>query len=61
MSKPICQVCKAKESTGVIFAMCDDCFDAFEAKLPKDGSKYVPTDIEVQAINEPFIDRSKGN
>lgn len=56
----ICQICKKRESTGIIFAMCDECFDEFEKKIPTEGS-YRPTDAEVQAINEPFIDRSKGN
>lgn len=59
MSVEICQMCKKRESTGIIFAMCDECFDEFEKKIPKDGGKYTPTDEEVAAINEPFIDRSK--
>ncbi len=64
MKKPLCRMCKKRESTGVIFAMCDECFDAFEKRTKEnqnESGKYVPTDAEVEAINEPFIDRSKGN
>jgi hypothetical protein len=53
-----CQICKKKPSTGIIFAMCDECFDEFEKRIPEEGG-YVPTEAEVEAINEPFIDRSR--
>jgi hypothetical protein len=55
-----CQICKKRPSTGIIFEMCDGCFDEFEKKVmasPREG--YVPTEAEVEAINEPWIDRSK--
>lgn len=54
-----CQICKKRPSTGIIFAMCDECFAEFEAKVaqsPEEG--YVPSPAEVEAINEPWIDRS---
>lgn len=55
-----CQICKNRPSTGIMFAMCDECFDEFERRVHANPEqKYVPTDSEVAAINEPFIDRSK--
>jgi hypothetical protein len=57
-----CQICKKRPSTGIIFAMCDECFEEFERKVAAaPGEGYVPTDREVESINEPWIDRSKGN
>ena len=58
-----CRACRERPVTGVIFALCDECFVAFEQKIerekrPTDG-KYVPTDAEVETINEPFVDRSR--
>lgn len=56
MSVP-CMICKERESTGIIFQMCDECFAEFEKKLPAEGG-YEPTEEELESINEPFIDRS---
>jgi hypothetical protein len=50
-----CGVCKAKDSTGVMIAMCDGCLTKLEAKslaAKIAGKKYRPTDNEVQAIND---------
>lgn len=54
-----CQICKKRPSTGIIFEMCDECFDEFAAKVEAAPEKYTPTEAEVAAIAEPFIDRSK--
>lgn len=53
----MCTICKLRESTGIIFQMCDECFEEFAARVEAEG--YVPTEAEVASINEPFIDRSK--
>lgn len=57
-----CQMCKRKPATGIIFAYCDDCFKVFEKKIADnldENGMYSPTDEDLAAINEPFIDRSK--
>ena len=58
-----CRKCHARPSTGVVFDLCDPCFDEFEAVIAQgsaasENRKYTPTDAELEYVNEPFIDRS---
>lgn len=62
--KTLCQMCKIRESTGVIIAMCDECFDAFEKRIEENKNeegKYVPTAAEVEAINADTGARGDGS
>lgn len=33
-----CVSCKDRESTGIIFALCDECFDAMEAATDREAA-----------------------
>ncbi len=39
MSDPICTRCRQRPSTGILIAMCDECFAAFEAELAVAGTQ----------------------
>ena len=56
-----CRRCRKAPATGTIFALCEPCMEEFERGLKKredaDG-KVVPTDAELEYINEPYIRRT---
>ena len=58
MSK--CRKCRERESTGIIFDMCEPCFTEFEQKI-KDGAgpdgKYKLPDQELEYLHDPFVTR----
>ena len=59
----LCRKCGLRAATGVIFDLCDPCLDAFLEKIEREAAasesgKYMPSDAEVEYINEPFFDRS---
>ena len=59
----LCRKCHARPSTGVVFDLCDPCFDDFESTIAagataSENGKYTPTSAELEYVNEPFIDRS---
>lgn len=41
----LCVKCKKRESTGVLIAMCDPCFDAFEAQVKEKSAASSPDGI----------------
>ena len=55
-----CQRCKTADATGLVFALCDPCFDSFEQDIKRDDTgdgRAVPTSAELEYVNEPFIRR----
>jgi hypothetical protein len=56
-----CVSCRERPATGVIFQLCDACFDAFEARVEAHvaatGQPYPLSDREFEAVNEPIARR----
>ena len=52
----LCGRCKKNESTGIIFNLCDLCFEAFEKECEAKGV-HTPSDETLALINEPWIKR----
>lgn len=55
-----CRRCKEADSTGIIYTLCEPCFDIFEQDLKRDDTgtgKAIPTDKELEYFNEPFVRR----
>ena len=55
-----CRKCHLRPATGVVFDLCDSCFDEFEAKLQREANAegyYTPTEAEIVYVNEPFVRR----
>jgi hypothetical protein len=56
-----CQRCKTADSTGVVIALCDPCFDEFEREIQRNDTgdgRWVPTNTELEYFNEPFVRRA---
>lgn len=45
----LCTRCGKRESTGFVFAMCDECFDAFEAQVQAANRDLKQIEIDAQA------------
>jgi hypothetical protein len=55
---PLCRKCGLRPSTGIIFDLCDPCWDEFEEQIKLSGpGKYKPTDKELEYVAEGFLDR----
>lgn len=58
----ICQSCKKKPSTGILFDLCDECWEVFDAKVQaaKDkGQMYDVPDAEIAFLCDELVDRKK--
>lgn len=59
-----CTRCNERESTGFLFALCDECFAAFEAeamtgKVPEGATTAVNATLEADGYSTlPIVDRT---
>ena len=58
----LCRKCQKSEATGIVFDLCDPCFDDFEKKINQNigqDGKYRLENKEFEYLADDFCNRSQ--